>query len=439
MKRSFSFLVATTLVFATLLSACSTNGDTALTASGMLSVVEVPVAPEVNGRVISISVSEGDAVQAGDELFRLDDEVLQTQYDQGQAAVNAASATLTAAEAQLVYAQRQYDLAIQAARAQEDPFRVALWTASVPDDFQPSWYFQMSEKLSAAQAEVEAAEQALETEQQNLADEIQKASNQDFVTAENRLAQAQAAYTVVQETLIQARQASNQTLTDAAQDIFDLAETELSSARLAYDRMLSTSAADSVLQARAQVTVAQARVDNARDSLSILQTGDDSIQVGVAEAGIEQAQAAVAQAQANLDQANASMELLELQLKRAVVKSPINGILLTRDLEVGELVAAGGIVMTFGQLENMDLTVYIPIDRYGQVSIGQKVEISVDSYADEIFSGTVVRIADSAEFTPRNVQSAEGRASTVYAVKISVSNTDLRLKPGMPADAKFVP
>jgi HlyD family secretion protein len=286
---------------------------------------------------------------------------------------------------------------------------------------------------------VEAAEQALETEQQNLTDEIQKASNQDFVTTENRLAQAQAAYTVVQETLIQARQASNQTLTDAAQDIFDLAETELSSARLAYDRMLSTSAADSVLQARAQVTVAQARVDNARDSLSILQTGDDSIQVGVAEAGVEQAQAAVAQAQANLDQANASMELLELQLKRAVVKSPINGILLTRDLEVGELVAAGGIVMTFGQLENMDLTVYIPIDRYGQVSIGQKVEISVDSYADEIFSGTVVRIADSAEFTPRNVQSAEGRASTVYAVKISVSNTDLRLKPGMPADAKFVP
>ncbi|NLN69395.1 MAG: HlyD family efflux transporter periplasmic adaptor subunit [Chloroflexi bacterium] len=439
MKRSISFLLATFLVVTTLLTACSTNGDTVITASGTLSVVEVPVAPEVSGRVVSISVNEGDAVKAGDELFRLDDELLQTQYNQGAAAVDAAAATLAAGQAQIVYAQRQHELALQAARAQEDPFRVAFWTAATPDDFQPAWYFQVNEKLDAAVAEVDAAEKDLADEAQNLADEISKASNQDFIAAENRLAEAQAAYTVAQKTLTQAKSANDKTLTDAAQEIFDRADTELSSARLEYDRMLTSSSADAVLRARARVTVAQARLDNARVSLSALQTGDHSIQVSVAEAGVDQAQAAVSQAQANLNQAEASLALLKLQLERAVVTAPVDGTLLTRDLEVGQLVAAGGIIMTFGQLETMDLTVYIPIDRYGQVSIGQKVEISVDSFDGVTFPGHVVKIADSAEFTPRNVQSAEGRASTVYAVKISVANTDLRLKPGMPADVKFIP
>lgn len=439
MKRSISFLLATILVITTLLTACSNNGNTAIIASGTLSVIEVPVAPEVSGRVVSINLSEGDAVTAGEELFRLDDEIFQTQYNQGKAAVDAASATLAVTHVQLEYAQRQFELASQGARAQEDPFRVTTWTAASPDNFQPSWYFQVSEKLDAAIAEVEAAEQTLVTEQQSLAEEIQKASNKDFVAAELRLAQAQAAFNVAQETLEQAEIADNETLTAAAQDVFDLAETELNSARLEYDHMLTTSAANAILRARARVTVAQARLDNAHNALSSLQTGENSLQVSVAEAGVEQAQAAVSQAQANLDQANAALALLKLQLERAVVKAPVDGVLLTRDLEVGQLVAAGGIVMTFGQLENMDLTVYIPIDRYGQVSIGQKVEVSVDSFPEETFEGRVVRIADSAEFTPRNVQSAEGRASTVYAVKIAVPNSDLRLKPGMPADVRFIP
>jgi HlyD family secretion protein len=439
MKRPFSILLASVLLIPLVLTACSTSADTAITASGTLSVVEVPVAAEVSGRVVSVSVNEGDSVHAGDELFRLDDEVLQAQYTQGKAAADAASATLTAAQAQLVYAQGQYDLAVQAARAQEGQARVDAWTAAVTPDYQPSWYFQKSEKVVAAQAEVDAAEAALLTEQQTLAREVQNATSQDFIAAEKRLAQAQAAYTTAEATLAQSKRADNKMVTDAAQDGFDLAESELNNARLEYDRMLSTSAADTILRARARVAVAQARYDNARDALSALQTGDNSNQVSVAAAGVEQAQAAVTQAQANLDQATAALALLKLQLDRTVIKAPIDGVLLTRNLEVGELVAAGGITMTIGQLGTMDLTVYIPEDRYGQVTVGQKVEIKVDSFSDEVFFGSVVRIADSAEYTPRNVQSADGRASTVYAVKITVPNTDLRLKPGMPADVTFMP
>ena len=83
------------------------------------------------------------------------------------------------------------------------------------------------------------------------------------------------------------------------------------------------------------------------------------------------------------------------------------------------------------------ITVYVPEDRYGEISLGQQAEISVDSFPDETFFATVVYIANSAEYTPRNVQTVEGRSSTVYAVKLKVDDPEGKLKPGMPADVNF--
>jgi HlyD family secretion protein len=83
------------------------------------------------------------------------------------------------------------------------------------------------------------------------------------------------------------------------------------------------------------------------------------------------------------------------------------------------------------------MTVYVPEDRYGRIQLGQQAAITVDSFPGESFSGTVQRIAEQAEFTPRNVQTAEGRASTVFAVELSIANESGKLKPGMPADVDF--
>jgi len=438
MKRSVSVFLALALVIPLILTACNTNGDLTLTASGTLSSLDVPIAPEVSGRVVEINVNEGDTVQTGDVLFRIDDELLRAQRDQAAGAAEAADATLEAAEAQLVYAQSQYDLALQGARAQDMQARQNSWGVPVPDDYRPAWYFQKTEMIDAAQAQVDAASATLADELANLEDELVKASNQDFIAAEKRLAEAQVAYSVAQATLYQAELANDGDLLDAAQDSFDLAESELNAANLDYERMLSSSAAEAVLRARARVAVAQSNYDNARDTLMSLQTGDQSTQVSVAQAAVEQAQAAVTQAEANVTQADAALALLELQLERTSVKAPIDGVILTRDLEVGELAAAGGVVMTIGQLENMDLIVYVPEDQYGRVEVGQLVTVEVDSFPDQTFAGSVMRIADEAEFTPRNVQTVDSRASTVYAVKISVPNADGQLKPGMPADVTFI-
>jgi RND family efflux transporter MFP subunit len=159
-------------------------------------------------------------------------------------------------------------------------------------------------------------------------------------------------------------------------------------------------------------------------------SGDQSLQVKAAESGVKQAEAALSQAQA-------ALATLDVQLEKTIVKAPVDGTVLTRNLEVGETLAPTGVVMTIGQLQEVNLTVYIPETEYGKVKLGDQVSITVDSFPGETFTGTVVYISDQAEFTPRNVQTVEGRKTTVYAVKLSVPNADLKLKPGMPADVTF--
>ena len=138
-----------------------------------------------------------------------------------------------------------------------------------------------------------------------------------------------------------------------------------------------------------------------------------------------------------MEQAKQGLALAQLQLDRATVKAPISGVVVTRNLEIGDLVVAGGTVMRIAQLDTLNLVVYLPEDQYGQVSLGDSVNITVDSFSNRAFSGEVIHIADEAEYTPKNVQTESGRKATVYAVKIEVANADHKLKSGMPADAEF--
>lgn len=116
------------------------------------------------------------------------------------------------------------------------------------------------------------------------------------------------------------------------------------------------------------------------------------------------------------------------------VRSPMDGIVLTRAIEPGEVALAGSTLFVVADLYTVTLTVYVPEDRYGQVMLGQNYPVTVDSFPGQIFSGKVTHIADKAEYTPRNVQTVESRKNTVYAVKLVIPNPDLLLKPGMPAD-----
>jgi multidrug resistance efflux pump len=119
------------------------------------------------------------------------------------------------------------------------------------------------------------------------------------------------------------------------------------------------------------------------------------------------------------------------------VTSPINGVVLERSIEPGEFAAAGSTLVTVSNLNDLTLTVYVPEDRYGRIFLGQSCSVTVDSYPNETFTGVVSHIADHAEFTPRNVQTADSRKTTVFAIRLIMTDSGARLKPGMPADVHF--
>ncbi len=121
-----------------------------------------------------------------------------------------------------------------------------------------------------------------------------------------------------------------------------------------------------------------------------------------------------------------------------IVRSPIDGVVLERLVEPDEFVPAGSTVLVVAPLNELTLTVYVPENRYGQISLGETYPVTVDSFPGETFSGRVQYISDKAEFTPRNVQTTDSRQTTVYAVKLDLQPTGGKLKPGMPADVHFV-
>ncbi len=192
-----------------------------------------------------------------------------------------------------------------------------------------------------------------------------------------------------------------------------------------------------MLTARAEVEVALEQVAGARDYLASLQTGEDSLMVIAARDAVQQAQAGIEQAGAVVMEAEAQLALLDLQMDKLTLTAPVDGVVLTRSIQPGEVIQAGMTAMTIAKLDRLTVTVYISEDRYGEVRLGDTANLSVDSFPDETFTASVTRIADQAEYTPRNVQTKEERQTTVYAVEFSVENPDGKLKPGMPVDVTF--
>ncbi len=426
--------------------------DTSLQGSGTVEAVEVTVSPEVSGRVVEVLVAQGQDVQPGDVLFRLDGALLEAQQRQAEAALDAAQAGwevaqsgLAAARAAVDTARVQYDIELNLALAQAQPARVAEWTQTAPSQVELSpWYFTVDEERAAAQAELDAARENLATEQADYADLIAGLEDSTFLEAETRLAQAQASFTIASELLARANAQSDTALRDAAQNAYDIALSELEAAQEAYTDALSTEEAEDVLAGRAALAVAQERVDTALDRVNALLTGVYSLRVQAATAALRQAQtnvrqaeSKITQAQTAVHQAQAQLELIEVQQSKLLVTSAVSGTVLSRNIEPGEVVQAGAVALTLGQLDRLTITVYLPEDRYGELDLGAVAQVSIDSFPGQTFQATVVRIADQAEFTPRNVATGEGRRTTVFAVELAVDDPGGLLKPGMPADVTF--
>jgi HlyD family secretion protein len=141
------------------------------------------------------------------------------------------------------------------------------------------------------------------------------------------------------------------------------------------------------------------------------------------------------QARANLNKAIAGVELLKKNIRDSYVASPIGGFIVQTFVEAGETVSPMSSLFKVSDLDIIELKIYVSEEELGYVKLGQKAEISVDSFKDKIFEGEVTYISPEAEFTPKNIQTKDERTKLVFAVKILIPNTDYDLKSGMPADA----
>ena len=408
-------------------------------ASGTIESVTVNVSPELTGKVKEVLVAEGQSVKTGDALLSLDDSLLQSEKQTAQSALDSANAAVHTTEVALESAQLQYDTTLSNALAQEKSTRLAIWKDTKPTQFeQPVWYFTKEERLKAAQSEVDAKKTALDDALANLADVSGRAGSANFLQVETNLVQMRLAFQNAQDVFDGTNGASDsQDLRDAAQIVLDEAEIDLEDAQKDYDDALTTEGATDVMEARADAIVAQEAYDLAVDNLRALQTGADSPQVQAAAKVVEQAQAALEQAKANVAAAQSRLNTVETQLKKITIFAPMDGVILNRNVEPGEFVQPGAVAFAMANLDELTITVYVPEDQYGNISVGQKATVTVDSFPGETFDAEVVHIADQAEFTPRNVQTVEGRSSTVYAVKLKVTDSEGKLKIGMPADVVF--
>jgi HlyD family secretion protein len=134
----------------------------------------------------------------------------------------------------------------------------------------------------------------------------------------------------------------------------------------------------------------------------------------------------------------AALQTAEVRLHDSVVYSPLDGVVLRKNVEQGETVSAGTPVFTLGDLANPWIKVYVKEDKLGFVKLGQKAEVSVDSFPGKKYEGEVTYISSEAEFTPKTVQTQEERVKLVFGVKVSVKNVNNELKPSLPADVKIL-
>lgn len=142
------------------------------------------------------------------------------------------------------------------------------------------------------------------------------------------------------------------------------------------------------------------------------------------------------QARAAFDEANNGLEYLQRQFAETEVRSPTRGIVQTMDLRPGDIVAPNQGVVAVLEPGELWVRVFVPETRLGRVRVGQAVGVFIDTFPERAFAARVVSISSRAEYTPRNVQTAEQREDQVFAVKLDVEPSP-ELKAGMTATVRF--
>lgn len=384
---------------------------TALVGSGAIEAETVTITAELGGRVVALLVDEGDEVTVGQILVELDKSDLLAQQIQLEAALSQAKTNLDLVSAparleDIAIAQAQLNQANVAADGAQQSWNRAAELANNPHTLEA--------KITQAQAQVTEAEQNLELAQVNL----KRTEIQAEAASRNQSNNAAMVQNDVARYQLQ-----------AAQTGVKMAQVALAGAQQQVEHW--TGIYQRPVQLIAQTNAAEAAYRRAEAAILVAEANLTAVQADPTAEDI-----AVAQAQVH--EAEAALAAVEVQLAKQTLVAPRAGLITKKLVDSGELAAPGAALLELSDIDTVELTLYIPETRIGQVQLGQNVLVDVDAYAEEQFEGVVSFIAHEAEFTPRTVQTQEERVNLVFAVKIKLDNVDHRLKPGMPADAEIL-
>ncbi len=371
--------------------------------SGFIEARDVSIAAETSGRIAEILADEGDQITTGAALIKLDDELLTAQRGQSEANVNLSRAYLEQAIIARDGAEKAWQNALD---VQQDPM-------------------ELESKIIVAEGELALAEL-------DLAQLTELEKEWRLSVAESQLDTAQKLwqnFLSSEHTLGMGSQYDRKAKTIPAAGELDIAELNLDYQTALIDYFIIPSA-------ELRVRTAQRALDNLlaiRDDPQELNAAVDSAYTAYQVSAI-----AAEAAELQVEQAEASLNVINVQLDKLTVASPVSGVVASRQAEIGEIAQPGFPMLTVTRLDEVTLTAYIPESQIGLVKLGHKVQVSVDSYPDEHFAGTIVYISPNALFTPKNIQLKEEREKMVFAVKIRLTNPEQKLKPGMPADARIL-
>jgi HlyD family secretion protein len=352
--------------------------------SGNIELTEVDLAFKSAGRLASLAVAEGDLVKKGQLIAVLDREEIGYRRDSSEEALRSTESRLSQLHTAIAYQSEQIE-----------------------------------GQVARSRAEVAQAEAALQ--------ELLNGSRQQEIEA--------------------ARAAEERAASE-----YSRAQKDWERAQVLYkDEDISTAQFDDF---RTRFEAAQAQLTQAKEQRNLVQEGPRKETVQAARAQLERAKANLRLAeasrlelkrmqqeqvarQADVRQATAQLGVSDTQLRDTQILAPMDGVILVKSAEPGEVLAAGSTVVTLGNLARPWLRAYINERDLGRVKLGSQVKVTTDSFPGKTYAGRVAFIASEAEFTPKQIQTQEERTKLVYRVKIDLENSAGELKSNMPADGEI--
>jgi HlyD family secretion protein len=367
-------VIAALLVWKVFFSTPSLPGSI-VALSGRIEGDDSAVAPKTSGKILEITVREGDTVKSGQVLARLDDAQVRAREDQARAG--------------LVDAQAKAQAALDQIRVLQEQLR--------------------QNQLQTGQSRTDA-------------DGRVRQAQADLTAAEADLAQQQAALRLVEFNRDAYTRLAKTGASSEQQGLQAQVQADQQAAAVAAAQRRTESS-------RGALTTAQANLENPR--IRDAQIAITQRQITEQDAQIAAAKAETAQAQAQLAQAQADRADL-------TVAAPFSGTVITRAAEPGEVVQAGTAIVTLLDLSKVYLRGFIPEGEIGKLKIGQPAHVFLDSNPNQALDAYVLRIDPQTTFTPENTYFRDDRVKQVVGVKVRLTQGSGYAKPGMPADGEIL-